>query len=76
MDNEQWSHCPLPTYPPVLSLVFGNKKFLETDYPQGRALVAFRRTVSYRYHFGLRAKSRNFVFCLARKPRGRAVGEL
>jgi hypothetical protein len=50
-----------------------NKKFLETDHPRGKAIEVFRRTDSYRYHFGLRAKNRNFVFC---PTRGRAVGEL
>ena len=62
------------------------KKFLETDYPRGRALEVFRW-----FHFDLKAKSRNFVFCPTRncekaiptspkgryyrKPRGRAIGE-
>ena len=30
-----------------------NKKFLETDYPRGRAAEVFRR-----FHFGLKAKKR------------------
>ena len=34
-------------------LRFENKKFLETDYPRGRAIEVFRR-----FHFGLEAKNR------------------
>tara|TARA_R110002072_G_scaffold142036_1_gene287369 strand:+ start:151 stop:363 length:213 start_codon:yes stop_codon:yes gene_type:complete len=39
----------------------GNKKFLETDYPRGRTIEVFCR-----FHFGLGAKNRNFIFCPTR----------
>ncbi len=66
----------------------GNKKFLETDYPQGRAIEVFRR-----FHFGLLGPKTEILYFTSprtaengssdlskgevnRKPRGRAIGEL
>jgi len=45
-----------------------NKKFLETDYPRDRAIGVFPASPAgrRRFHFGLRAKNRNFVFYLTR----------
>jgi len=64
-----------------------NKKFLETDYPRGRAIEVFRR-----FHFGLGGQKSKFSILphpelqkgssdlskgeVNRKPRGKAVGEL
>jgi hypothetical protein len=75
----------LPEYDPtnIILLHCGpNKKFLETDYPRGRAVEVFHRTDSYRYHFGLRAKTEILYFAppgIAKKqfrppPRGGMIG--
>ena len=46
------SFLPMPS-------LWWNKEFLGTDYPRDRAVEVFRR-----FHFGLKAKNRNSVFCL------------
>jgi len=54
-----------------------NKKFLETNYPQGRDIEVFSQ-----FHFGFRAKNQNLVFCLTRNcllavstsPKERLIG--
>ncbi len=53
---------------------FTNKKFLETDYPRGRAVEVFRRTDSYRYHFGLRAKTEILYFAPPGNPEAEPSG--